>query len=129
MLRKIVVTSLMIFSLGLSSVSIASDLKYPMRDLNKSYQAFKKSKNAEDGLNALNAMHKAVLASQEKLPNKLNKLDQGQPEVKAYRESLQLLVEKIDEAKALIEANQFEQAKHLIDDIDQIKKQGHENYK
>lgn len=74
-------------------------------------------------------MHHAVLASQEKLPNKLSQLDQDQPEVKAYQEILQSLLVKIDEAKVLIEANQLEQAKQLIDDIDLIKKQGHESYK
>lgn len=129
MLKKIIVVSLFTLGLSLANLGNAANLKQNMRALNSSYKAFVKAKNSADATQALQNMQQAIESSKSQRPKKLAKLAEDDAQVLAYTASLDALLNQVHHAQHLLADNQLEQAHAVLDSIDDIKSQGHKQFK
>ena len=118
-----------VLGLGLNMSVMAKSVKMDMYSLSSGYKKFQKATEAQSALNALSQMNDAVKEAQQALPKSLKKVDETDQKHAEYQALLMQLQAEIQPAITLTEAGQLDQAKMRVDKIDEIKKQGHQNFK
>lgn len=126
--QAICIGVLSIMSLTASQV-YASPLGNEMKVMSKQLKAFDKAKNTNDALSALNTFKQAITQSKDLLPRKLKDLPQDSEQVQNYRAALEQLNSEVEQAIQLLETGQLVQAKQHIEQIKQIAKQGHRQFR
>lgn len=118
-----------VLGLGLNMSVMAKSVKMDMYSLSSGYKKFQKATEAQSALNALSQMNDAVKEAQQALPKSLKKVDETDQKHTEYQALLMQLQAEIQQAITLTEAGQLDQAKMRVEKIDEIKKQGHQNFK
>ncbi|NNG82809.1 cytochrome b562 [Acinetobacter sp. ANC 5378] len=122
MIKKILATMILSFTLSFSSLSFAGELGQSMSTLVKNFKMFNKAENQSDALKALDHMKTAALDAKQV---KLKKHDANAPTSDTLYD--QLLAE-IDKTRILVQVGQLDQAKVEGKKIALVKEQGHAVY-
>lgn len=113
----------------------ASKLEKNMKTIDRNFKRIskqiEKDNKKEDTLKRLDAVIEAVKIAKEETPKTINKMPtEQQPEATTkYKDYLDQLVTKTEELKKSVAENNVEQAKTTLKEIDQLKKDGHKDFK
>ncbi len=124
MMKNILLPVILTFGLGLGLVTNASAGFYDMDDVEQSFNDFKKSKTADQALNALYRMKNAVVDCLELTPPKFQNLKSNDVQIVAYRKNLEMLLDDVYSARQLMMDGRFDQAMKLSKKMEQEKKIG-----
>ncbi len=113
--------------LSLSNVSLASGLDKNMQTLAKNMSTLQSSGDKKSLLNALDMMDKAVNASMNTLPEKINSNDKVA--VESYKNELKKLQNEINLAKEKVESGNIESLRDALDKMNNIKLEGHRKFR
>ena len=119
-MKNILLSIILTFGL----VSNASAGFYDMDDVEQSFNDFKKSKTADQALNALYRMKNAVVDCLELTPPKFKNLKSNDMQMVAYRKNLEMLLDDVYNARQLMMDGHFDQAMMLSKKMEQEKKIG-----
>jgi soluble cytochrome b562 len=113
--------------LGMHTAS-AKSLTTEMQTLNSSYAQFQTAADINEATDALEQMYQASLASQKNVPHYLHEPSQATA-LQDYTASYQPLLELLAEVRQLLKTGELEQAQSLMEQVERIKKQGHQRFK
>ncbi|EIS8763259.1 cytochrome B562, partial [Escherichia coli] len=114
-----IVSSILIMCLSTSHISLASGLDKNMQSLARNMSTLQSSGDKKSLLNALDMMDKAVNASMNTLPEKINSNDKVA--VESYKNELKKLQNEINLAKEKVESGNIESLRDALDKMNNIK--------
>ncbi|HDD1125469.1 TPA: cytochrome B562, partial [Escherichia coli] len=117
-----IVSSILIMCLSTSHISLASGLDKNMQSLARNMSTLQSSGDKKSLLNALDMMDKAVNASMNTLPEKINSNDKVA--VESYKNELKKLQNEINLAKEKVESGNIESLRDALDKMNNIKLEG-----
>ncbi|EQC0847222.1 cytochrome b562 [Escherichia coli] len=120
-----IVSSILVMCLSTSHISLASGLDKNMQSLARNMSTLQSSGDKKSLLNALDMMDKAVNASMNTLPEKINSNDKVA--VESYKNELKKLQNEINLAKEKVESGNIESLRDALDKMNNIKLEGTEN--
>ncbi|EIA1548984.1 TPA: cytochrome b562, partial [Escherichia coli] len=118
-----IVSSILVMCLSTSHISLASGLDKNMQSLARNMSTLQSSGDKKSLLNALDMMDKAVNASMNTLPEKINSNDKVA--VESYKNELKKLQNEINLAKEKVESGNIESLRDALDKMNNIKLEGH----
>ncbi|EEW7294832.1 TPA: cytochrome b562, partial [Escherichia coli] len=114
-----IVSSILVMCLSTSHISLASGLDKNMQSLARNMSTLQSSGDKKSLLNALDMMDKAVNASMNTLPEKINSNDKVA--VESYKNELKKLQNEINLAKEKVESGNIESLRDALDKMNNIK--------
>ncbi|EJY0960073.1 TPA: cytochrome B562, partial [Escherichia coli] len=117
-----IVSSILVMCLSTSHISLASGLDKNMQSLARNMSTLQSSGDKKSLLNALDMMDKAVNASMNTLPEKINSNDKVA--VESYKNELKKLQNEINLAKEKVESGNIESLRDALDKMNNIKLEG-----
>ena len=111
------------------SATQAAPLEDAMKSLAKNSKAFEKAQTVELAQTALDEMVKATQLAKQNKPKKLKNLAETDAKIIAYEAQFNLLLNEIQHAQKLVQENKLDEAKQVSSKFDEIKKQGHTEYR
>ncbi|HFU9712932.1 TPA: cytochrome b562, partial [Escherichia coli] len=108
-----IVSSILVMCLSTSHISLASGLDKNMQSLARNMSTLQSSGDKKSLLNALDMMDKAVNASMNTLPEKINSNDKVA--VESYKNELKKLQNEINLAKEKVESGNIESLRDALD--------------
>ncbi|HGN0870315.1 TPA: cytochrome b562 [Providencia alcalifaciens] len=121
-----------LFVLGLTLCTpsvMAETLSHDMKTLNGTLRTFEQSNDPTQLKDALNIMRAAAQKAQGKTPRKLRDSPQQSPEMQQYRHTYDKLIQQIDEALALVEQGQIDDAKKVVNALKITRDIAHKTYR
>lgn len=124
-----------ILTMTLAFSAYANKLEKDMKTINKNFKAIAKqldkADKKDDTLKRLDTILESAKSAQMETPDTISKLPTDkQPEaLTKYKDYLQKFMDKTTELKTAINENNSDQIKSLLKDIDQLKKDGHKEFK
>lgn len=113
----------------------ASKLEKQMKIIDRNFKAISKQlgneNKKEDSLKRIDTILEATKVAQDETPTTISKMptDQQADATTKYKDYLQKLSDKTIELKVAIDSNNVDQSKSVLKDIDQLKKDGHKDFK
>ncbi|HFU9830076.1 TPA: cytochrome b562 [Escherichia coli] len=122
-----IVSSILVMCLSTSHISLASGLDKNMQSLARNMSTLQSSGDKKSLLNALDMRDKAVNASMNTLPEKINSNDKVA--VESYKNELKKLQNEINLAKEKVESGNIESLRDALDKMNNIKLEGHRKFR
>ena len=122
-----IVSSILVMCLSTSHISLASGLDKNMQSLARNMSTLQSSGDKKSLLNALDMMDKAVNASMNTLPEKINSNDKVA--VESYKNELKKLQNEINLAKEKVESGNIESLRDALDKMNNIKLESHRKFR
>ncbi|HGN0870412.1 soluble cytochrome b562 [Providencia alcalifaciens] len=129
-MKKKLLSFLLLIGFALSSsLAMAANLSHDMKTLNGTLRAIEKSNDPKQLKKALHTMRSAAKNAQKKIPRKLRHHPDLSPEIQNYRHAYDILIQQIDHALVLVEQDQIDDAKNIMNDIKITRNIYHKKYR
>ena len=129
-LGTLLLTTFIVFS-----TQANNKLEKNMKNIDKNFKAISKQiskvDKKEDSLKRIDTILESIQIAKEETPTTIEKMPtEKQPEAQTkYKDYLEKLTEKTNELKVAISSDNADQSKALFKDIDQLKKEAHNDFK